>query len=141
MPNTSVKDSMLSDPPCIAPDETVRVAAERMCALNAAFLVVHEHGSDPIGLVTDRDVTTLTAAGGDPATTPVRAAMSPHVVFCRDSDDLEDAAWLMERHEARRLVVLDGERRIVGVLSVDDIARGVATRLAGHVLRHTSGTI
>ncbi|HEX9100699.1 MAG TPA: CBS domain-containing protein [Polyangia bacterium] len=129
---------MLADPPSVAPHETVRAAAERMCALNASFLVVHDDGGDPIGLVTDRDITMLTAAGRDAATTAVRDAMTPQVVFCRASDDVEDAVWLMERHEVRRVLVLDDGRRVVGVLSVDDVARALSTQLAGSVLRHTS---
>jgi CBS domain-containing protein len=139
MPDLSVKHAMLSDPPSVSAHETVRAAAERMCALNAGFLVVHNAGAGPVGLITDRDITILTAAGRDAASTVVRDAMTPHVVFCRESDDLEDAAWLMERHEVRRLIVLDGRRRVVGVLSVDDVARAMSTRLAGTVLCHTTG--
>jgi CBS domain-containing protein len=141
MPNSSVKDVMLADPPCIAPHAPVRAAAKMMCALNASFLVVRADAGDALGLITDRDLTLLTASGRDPAVTRVCEAMSPHVVFCRDSDDVEDAAWLMERHEARRLIVLDGERRVVGVLSVDDLARGMTPRLAGAVLRHTTSLV
>ncbi len=129
---------MLSDPPTVAPHETVRTAAERMCAGNTGFLVVRDDGVDPIGLFTDRDVTALTAAGRDAATTPVRDAMTAQVVFCRPGDDVEDAVWLMERHELRRLVVLDEHRRVVGVISVDDVARAMSTQLAGSVLRHTT---
>jgi CBS domain-containing protein len=131
---------MLADPPCIAPEASVRAAAERMCALNAPYLVVHAPGADPVGLLTDRDLTALTAAGGDPDETCVAEIVSPRIIFVRDSDDLEDAAWLMERHAARRLIVLDAGRRVVGVLSVDDIARGMTGRLAGDVLRHTHST-
>ncbi len=134
----SVQQAMLADPPTIAPHETVRTAAERMCASHAGFLVVRDDASEPIGLFTDRDITALTAAGRDAATTPVGEAMTPQLVFCRPSDDVEDAVWLMERHELRRLVVLDESRRVVGVISVDDVARAMSMRLAGSVLRHTS---
>ena len=128
---------MTAAPPSIGPCASVRTAAERMCALNTGFLVVHDDDSGPIGLVTDRDLTALTAAGGDPTTTTVRNVMTPQTVFCHTSDDVEDAVWLMERHELRRLVVVDDKRRVVGVLSVDDVARAISTRLAGSVLRHT----
>lgn len=137
MPDVTVKQAMLADPPCVPPCASVRAAAERMCAHHAGFLVVRDEGADPIGLITDRDITVLVAADRDAATTVVRDAMTPHVVFCRDSDDLEDAAWLMERHEVRRLIVLDQHRCVVGVLSVDDVARALSTRLAGTVLCHT----
>jgi Mg/Co/Ni transporter MgtE len=88
--------------------------------------------------VTDRELTSALASRRDPETTPVREVMAPAAVYCRDSDDLEDAAWLMERHQARRLIVLDRERHLAGVISVDDIARCETSRLAGDVLRHTS---
>ena len=138
MPDLRVENAMVNDPPLVGPRESVRTAAERMCALNTGFLVVSDGGTSAVGLVTDRDLTVLTASGRDPATTPVRDVMTPGVVFCHASDDVEDAVWLMERHELRRLVVLDDNRRVVGVLSVDDVARALSTRLAGSVLRHTT---
>ena len=138
MAQLSVEQAMLADPPSVASHASVRAAAERMCALNVGFLVVHDEGANPIGLVTDRDITMLTAAGRDAATTAVRDVMTPQAVFCRASDDVEDAVWLMERHEVRRVVVLDDGRRVVGVLSVDDVARALSTQLAGSVLRHTN---
>lgn len=127
---------MLANPPAIAPHDTVRTAAERMHALDISVLVVHQDGDGPLGLVTDREITHLVATGRDPAATPVHEAMTSAVV-CRDHDDLEDAAWLMERHGVRRLVVVDDERTLVGIVSVDDVARLLTTRLAGDVLRHT----
>ncbi len=138
MAQLSVQQAMLSDPPTVAPSQTVRAAAQHMCALNAGFLVVRDDGAEPIGLITDREITALTAAGRDAATTSVCEVMTPQAVFCHPADDVEDAVWLMERHEVRRLVVLDDARRVVGVLSVDDVARTLSTQLAGSVLRHTA---
>jgi predicted transcriptional regulator len=139
MPDLSVKHAMSTEPPTIAPTETVRVAAGRLCAPGVACLVVHDGGSEPLGLVTDRDITALIAAGKDAATTAVRDAMTARVVSCRESDDVEDAVWLMERNDVRRVIVLDEARHVVGVLSVDDVARALSTRLAGSVLCHTAG--
>lgn len=137
MPELHVEHAMTAAPPSINLRASVRTAAERMCALNTTFLVAHDGDSASVGLVTDRDLTGLIATGRDPTTTTVGEVMTPQTVFCHTSDDVEDAVWLMERHELRRLVVVDDDRRVVGVLSVDDVARALSTRLAGSVLRHT----
>jgi CBS domain-containing protein len=136
MPDLSVKHAMLRNPPAIAANDTMREAAERMNELQAPLLVVRDGGAAPLGIVTDRDMTQLVASGRDPARTCVRDAMT-EAVCCHERDDLEDAAWLMERHGVRRLVVVDDRRALVGVVSVDDVARVFTTRLAGDVLRHT----
>jgi CBS domain-containing protein len=111
-----------------------------MRGLNIGFLVVYEAPAGAIGVITDRDITVRgTASGRDPTTTEVREAMTTNVVTCYDDEVLEDAAWLMERHAVRRLVVLDRARQVVGIVSVDDLARALGSeRLAGEVLRETS---
>ncbi len=124
----------------VGPRQTLQAAAQSMRGLNIGFLVVSEPPAGIIGVITDRDITVrATAQGRDPATTEVREAMTTNLVTCYDDETLEDAAWRMERHAVRRLVVLDRAGRLVGVLSVDDLARALGfERLAGQVLRETS---
>jgi CBS domain-containing protein len=143
MPDTPLKNVMTPDPVWISPHEMLRTAAQRMKALNIGFLVVYDVPTGVVGVITDRDITVRAVAEGlDPASTQVREAMTTHVASCYDDDDLEDAAWLMERKAVRRLVVLNRAHELVGVLSLDDVARALgAERLAGHVLHHTSTPI
>ncbi len=133
-----VKRAMTRDPPRIGAGETVRGAAERMSKRNTSFLLVCGAADELLGVITDHDITErVIAAGRDPAGTLVRDTLTPDPICCREDDDLEDAAWLMERRSVRRVVVLDRAHRVVGVLSVDDVARALADGLVGDVLRHT----
>jgi CBS domain-containing protein len=66
--------------------------------------------------------------------------MTPDVVTCFDDQDVREAAGLMEEHHVRRLVVLSRDRRLVGLLSLDDLAvEPGGERLAGEALAQTAG--
>jgi CBS domain-containing protein len=102
--------------------EPVRAAALRMRTCNIGSLPVLE-GGQLVGMLTDRDITVrCTALGQDPNTTPVREVMTSTVITCGADDPLETAERMMEEKMVRRLVVLDAQRRPVGLLSLDDLA-------------------
>ena len=136
---TTVKTIMTADPARIGPHDTLQAAAQSMRRNNIGFLVVYEAPAGVVGVVTDRDITVrATAQGLDPTRTEVRDSMTANVITCHEDDTLEDAAWRMQRHAIRRVVVVDHERQLVGILSVDDLARALgAERLAGQVLRES----
>jgi CBS domain-containing protein len=91
-----------------------------------------------VGVVTDRDLVVRGMAHGAPLTTPVRALMTVHAVTCFADERLEDAVDHMVRGGVRRLVVLDREQEVIGLLSVDDLAvLQEDGRLAGVVLART----
>jgi CBS domain-containing protein len=124
---------------CTHPDATVREAAVRMQTLDVGSLPVCENDR-LVGMVTDRDMTVrTTAAGADPNDARVRDAMTPGVHFCFDDQDVADAARVMKDHQIRRLPVLDRSKRMVGILSLGDLA--VETQdeqLAGNTLERVS---
>lgn len=102
--------------------EPVRAAALRMRTCNIGSLPVLE-GGQLVGMLTDRDITVrCTALGQDPNTTAVREAMTSTVITCGADDTLEVAERMMEEKMVRRLVVVDAQRRPVGLLSLDDLA-------------------
>ena len=85
--------------------------------------------------MTDRDITVrATAEGYDPEVAHVRDAMTASVLFCLEDETVEDAADRMTAGGVRRLVVLDEAKRLVGILSLDDLAARVDGRLAGEVI-------
>lgn len=131
-----VRHAMTRRAETIGADETLQDAARAMRSLGIGALPVRE-GDRLVGMLTDRDIVTrATAEGFDPRTTPVRAAMTPQVVTCYDHEPLEAAARLMEGRCVRRLMVLDEEKNLVGVLSADDLAL-VARGLAADVLERS----
>lgn len=88
-----------------------------------------------IGMVTDRDIALRVVARGlDPATTKADAVMTKGIVWCRLSSSVEDAIHLMDQKKIRRLPVIDEDKRLVGMLSLGDIAHSVSRELSGEVL-------
>jgi CBS domain-containing protein len=76
-----------------------------------------------IGVVSDRDIAVRTVSIGlDPRRYGVEQAMSPNVVWCRLDDTVEEAASRMKESRVRRLLVLDEQNRLMGVLSLGDLA-------------------
>ena len=132
-----VREVMTRGAESIAPNESLQMAALRMREVGVGTLVVCEEGR-PIGIITDRDIVVRgIAAGRDPVLAEVRSAMTPQVVFCSEDDDIPTAARLMEGHALRRIAVVDPEERLVGMLSVDDLALHSRV-LAGEVIEHAS---
>jgi CBS domain-containing protein len=96
-------------------------------------------GDRLLGMITDRDIVLRAIAEGrDPQTTSVEEAMTPGVVYCYQDQDVEEAAALMKEHQLRRLVVLDRDKRLVGILSLGDIAADTDEALGGEVLERVS---
>ncbi|GEJ56917.1 CBS domain-containing protein [Anaeromyxobacter diazotrophicus] len=124
-----VKHAMTRGVTTIGPGETLQAAAQAMRACGVGFLPVRED-DHLVGAITDRDVVVRAVAPGrDPRRTVVREAMTPRLVLCHEDDTLGEAARQMEEHAVRRILVLDGAERLVGVLSADDLslhARGLA---------------
>jgi CBS domain-containing protein len=134
-----IKDIMTARIECTASDASVREAAEKMRAFAVGALPVLDHGR-VVGVVTDRDLTVRAAAlGWKPDTTPVRDVMTPEVLFCFEDQDIAEAARVMSEKKVRRLVVLSRDSRLVGMLSLGDVAVLVNDGdLVGSVLKSVS---
>jgi CBS domain-containing protein len=134
-----LKDVMTRDVEVIHPNATLEEAAAKMDALNVGPLPVCD-GDRLVGMLTDRDVTVrATAAGRDPKTTRVREVMTDEVVYCFEDQDTNEAARIMEEKQIRRLVILNRDKRLVGIVSLGDLA--VTTQddqLSGEVLERVS---
>jgi CBS domain-containing protein len=117
-----VAELMTPDPQTIGPDESLRRAAELMDALDVGVLPVCD-GERLIGIVTDRDITVrATAAGLAPESTAVAEVMTADLRWAFEDEDLGVAEELMRQTQIRRLPVLNAQRRLVGMLSLGDLA-------------------
>jgi CBS domain-containing protein len=77
--------------------------------------------------------------GKDPATTPVTEVMTPDVLYVFEDQDVQAAARMMEEHQIRRLVVLNRDKRLVGVVSLGDLSTETRdVHLSGEVLEGVS---
>lgn len=129
-----VKDIMSTKVETVTPDTPVADCAKKMRDLGIGALPVWEDGTLS-GMITDRDVCCRAVAEGrDLARTVARDIMSTDVASCFDDQDYENAAYRMEGRRLRRLAVIDHDSRVVGMLSVDDLARHSAI-VAGEVLK------
>ncbi|HEX7076293.1 MAG TPA: CBS domain-containing protein [Hyphomicrobiaceae bacterium] len=89
-----------------------------------------------VGMVTDRDIVCRGLAEGfDCSTMTARDVMSSGIIYCRDSEELEDAVRIMEQHEVRRLPVINDQKRMVGILSLGDISHAAPRQVSGEVLQ------
>jgi CBS domain-containing protein len=99
-------------------------AAQRMKSYDIGMLPVCD-GQSLVGMITDRDITVrATANGFDPQKTMCREVMTPRVVCCFEDQQLGSAVKLMQDNKIRRLPVINRDRRLVGVVSIGDIALG-----------------
>jgi CBS domain-containing protein len=118
-----VQEIMTRRPELVNRHATARDAARKMQALDIGALPVVDRGH-LVGMLTDRDLALrCVAAGLDPLTTPVEALMTPDVVTCRDDDGVHELATIMEAHSLRRIVVVNGRGKPVGIVTVSDLAR------------------
>lgn len=130
-----IRDIETQNPDVVSPQTILMEAAQAMRRLNVGALPVAE-GNRVVGMITDRDITVrATAEGRDPRRTVVRDIMTPDVVCCYEDQDIAEAARLMEEKRVRRLPVIDHRQRLVGLVSLGDLAvRTNDERLAGEVL-------
>ena len=118
----TLKDVMTPDVEVIAPEATLQQAAAKMRRLNIGPLPVCD-GDQLVGMLTDRDITVRAMAEGcDPTTTTVREAMPPDLAYCFEDQTLEDAVQIMEQYQIRRLPILSRAKRLVGMVSLGDVA-------------------
>ena len=117
-----LKDIMTRDIEAVGPGTTMKEAADRMAELDVGFLPICE-GSNPLGVVTDRDLVVRgIAAGRDPQRTQVADIMSLDVETLPEDTDVREAARLMKEKQIRRVVVDDGQGHVRGVISLGDLA-------------------
>jgi len=134
-----VRDVMTREVEVIHPNATLAEAAEKMRDLNVGPLPVCD-GTTVLGMVTDRDITIRgTADGHDPNTTKIRDAMTPDVVYVFDDQDVDEAATVMAEKQIRRVVVLNRDKRLVGIVAMADLAvDGNKDKLTGQTLESIS---
>ena len=133
-----VSELMTPEVELVRPDDTLHTAAQMMADLDTGALPVSENDR-LVGMITDRDITVRAVAKGrDPDKTTVRDAMSEHIRYCFDDDETEEVAQKMSQWHIRRLPVLNREKRLVGIVSLGDLAVDADAGEAGEVLERVS---
>jgi len=135
-----VRDVMTRGAECVRPASTLQEAAQKMKQLDVGPLTVCGDNDRLVGMITDRDIAVRgVAAACDPRTTTVQQVMTPEVVYCFEDQDVQEAARLMQERQIRRVVVLNRDKRLAGILSLGDLAVETGDeRLAGKTVEHVS---
>lgn len=133
-----IREIMTPDVQCVGPGETLVDAAALMRQLDVGALPVCE-GDRVLGMITDRDIAVRAVAEGrDPSRTPVREIMTTGVFHVLDEQEVAEAVRVMEKHQVRRAPVMNRERRLVGIISLGDIAVDASPALSAEALREVS---
>ncbi|MCK6479177.1 MAG: CBS domain-containing protein [Planctomycetes bacterium] len=129
-------------PVTVQRDHTVLRVARLMREEDVGAVVVVDARGRPVGICTDRDlaIRALAGAGGDPGAMPVDRVMSRPVVTADEETLLFDLLRTMAEKRIRRAPVVDGEKSVIGMVSMDDIILLLTTELANvaEVLGHSS---
>lgn len=134
-----LNEIMTSDVEIIHPNDTLQTAAKKMRDRDIGFLPVCD-GDRLIGVLSDRDVIVRALAEGmDSKAIVGRDLVTSPAIYCFDDQSVEEAAKLMHDNQIRRLVILHrGDKRMIGVVSLGDLAINVDDKLSGEVLQSIS---
>ena len=116
-----VSEAMTRDVRLAQPGQTIRDAARIMADIDAGAVPVSENDR-LVGMITDRDIAVRAIAQGKGPDTPVREVMSQEVKYCFDDEELDHVAKNMGDIRVRRLPVVNREQRLVGIVSLGDVA-------------------
>jgi CBS domain-containing protein len=133
-----VKNAMHKNAEWVSPETPIAQIAKKMKDLDIGSLPVGENDR-LIGMVTDRDIACRGVADGrDVSNVTARDVMSKGIVYCNDTEDLDDAVRLMETKKIRRLPVIDEKKRMVGMLSLGDVSHAASHEMSGEVIAAVS---
>ncbi|MEU1203897.1 CBS domain-containing protein [Nocardia sp. NPDC005825] len=120
----TARDIMKPGAQWISQDETVAKAAQVMAALGVGSIVIADENERMVGIITDRDIVVkCIAQGHSPETTQARDLCEATPRWIAADADVEDVLDAMEVHRIKRLPVIDGNKRMVGMISEADLAR------------------
>lgn len=128
-----VSEAMSRDVQIASPDQTIQAAAQLMADIDAGVLPVGEN-DQLVGMLTDRDIAVRAVALGRDPQTPVGEIMTPDVKYCFDDDDADEVCSNMAEQQIRRMPVVNREKRLIGILSLGDLATTGDGAAVGHAL-------
>jgi CBS domain-containing protein len=120
-----VRETMTADVQMANPNQPISAAAKMMAECDCGAIPVNENDR-LAGMITDRDIAVRAVAAGKGPDTPIREVMSEGICYCYEDQDISEVASNMAAIQVRRLPVLSRDKRLVGILSLGDIAKADA---------------
>lgn len=127
-----VSDCMTRGVRIVSPQDTIQSAAQAMSEIDAGVLPVAENDR-LVGMVTDRDIAIRGVGRHCDADTPIAEVMTREIKYCFEDEDADDVLDNMADLQVRRLPVLSRDKRLVGIVSLSDLAEE-ETRHTGKAL-------
>ena len=135
---TVARELMTPDPTCVKEDETLVDAARKMRDLDVGALPICGSDDRLKGMLTDRDIVVkCLAQGGDPNTATAGDLAEGKPVTVGADDDVRVALEMMQKHQVRRLPVID-DHKLVGIISQADVARELSAGQTGETVAEIS---
>ena len=117
-----IRNVMTRNPQLINPDDTIQHAARLMAECDCGIMPVSE-GDHLVGMISDRDIAIRGIGNGKGPHSKVRDAMTREVKYCFEDEDAGHVAENMADLQVRRLPVMNRDKRLVGIISLSDLAR------------------
>jgi CBS domain-containing protein len=120
-----IKEVMSTNPDCCTPIGTAQNVAKMMCDLNVGSIPVgdDQQSRTLIGMITDRDLCcSVLAQGLDPKATRIQEFITYNPISCRDGENIDKCERVMQEHQIRRVPVVDGDNRVIGIVAQADVA-------------------
>lgn len=130
-----VSEIMSVDPACCDQQDTLQRAAELMRSRNCGELPIVNSQEFLVGVITDRDICCRAVADGCTPDRKVHEFMSAPAQTLRQDATVEECCEIMERHQVRRVPVVDAAGRCCGIVSLADIARSGEESRIGELMR------
>ncbi|WP_184586993.1 CBS domain-containing protein [Pseudomonas nitroreducens] len=130
----AVREIMSREVRTVSPATTLQEAALLMRQIDVGALLVNDN-DHLSGILTDRDLVVRALAEGLDLQTPVSRVMSPQVHYCFEDESVDHVARNMAQIEMRRLAVVNREKRLVGIVSLANVASCNADKLSANLLR------
>ena len=120
-----IREIMTPEPVCCTPEDTAQKVAKilRDQNIGSVPVVLDQQSRTLLGMITDRDLCcSIVADGVDPKTKKIEKLISLNPVSCRDGENIDACERLMQEHQIRRIPVVDGEGRCIGIVAQADLA-------------------
>ena len=121
----------------VKPDQTIREAAQLMAEIDAGAIPVTENDR-LVGMITDRDIAVRAVAQGKSPDTRIRDVMSTGILYCLDDQELDEVARNMGKNQVEELPVINHDKRLVGILSLGDLAAKEEPKAVGRTVSQVS---
>ncbi len=130
-----IKEIMTTEVECVSPDTTLKELADKMKNMDVGFFPICENDR-LIGAATDRDIVIRGVAEGLDNESSVREVMSTEIYYAYEDENVEEVARKMQDRDVRRLLILNRDKRLAGVVSIGDLSQAKGKeKLVGETTR------